>query len=221
MLKAAIAGVAAAAGLGLAAQPAMAQADACRGTALKTGNLVILQQGLTLASANNKETGCATDYQKAVGLGVPLTGALKPLGTLLGVTTGTILQVGVVDGLTGTDPALGNGASARVAYVKLNVLGFTLEIGGVESMARARLIGCSPFQQGYSDVASLKINGKAQLVGNGPARIPLLGLGNIYLNQTIDEEYSLTQRAVFVDLPGDSLDITLGESKAGTTACAP
>lgn len=227
VLRAAVTGVVVALGIGLAAQPAMAQSadtpGACSATGVKTGNLVVLSLGLKLGAANPNSAVCATDYQKVLGASVPIAGALNPLRTLLGVNTGTLLQVGVVEGLTGNLPNNnGAGATARVAYVRLNVLGFVLEIGGVESHARARLDGCDQSTFGYSDVASLKINGKAQGILDGPVRIPLLGLGAIYLNQAVqDGPGSLAQRAVHVDLPGDSLDITLGESFAFSGACAP
>jgi hypothetical protein len=46
-----------------------------------------------------------------------------------------------------------------------------------------------------------------------------LPAGAIHLNQTVRSGNTITQRAVFIDLPGTSLDIVIGESKAGV-ACS-
>jgi hypothetical protein len=109
-----------------------------------------------------------------------------------------------------------------VAALVLNLplIGLNLAVTGVQTTATATLpaTGCGPTSlAGTSIVASAVLNGGVLVVGSKPVSIPLLGLGGVYLNQRVIQGNVITQRAVFVDLPGTALDVTVAESKAAIT----
>jgi uncharacterized repeat protein (TIGR01451 family) len=175
----------------------------CRGTALRTGDLLVLSPGLLFGTANEQEFPCVTAAKHT--LDVPLPG----------------LHVTVLSGKT-FNGATTKAASSSVATVDLLAGTHVIHIGAVESTASASLGGtCSNvIRQGHSNVASLTVDGKGIAVADQPITVPLPGLGAIYVNQTIlTTANTVTQRGVYVDLPGTSLDVIVAESKAGIS-CA-
>ena len=71
---------------------------------------------------------------------------------------------------------------------------------------------------GASRLATLVINGVPRAVGDQPVTIPLV-IGAVHINHRVVQGSTITQRALFVDLPGTTLDVVLAESRAGI-ACA-
>ncbi len=176
----------------------------CRGTALKL-------LGLDPATANPGETPCVTNAKAVAGVSAKLAsgGLLSILGNTL---TASLLNAGTTAGATSAR------ADARVADVTLRLGVTTVRIQGVHSQASSTLTSCGPATvAGTSSVASLSVGGLPIALA-GKATIPLLA-GTIHLNQTIRSGNTITRRAVFIDLPGTSLDIVLGESKA-SVACS-
>jgi hypothetical protein len=185
-----------------------ALAGACRGTPL---SLLTLHGG----QANGATFPCKSDLQSVGGLNLVLTPAIP----LLHVPANAI-QLGLIQGATQTFPLVlpgGSAAQANVANAAISLLGLTITVAGLRSQAGSQLLSCtSPaVLHGDSYIAQLTLNGKALTVLDKPITIPLLGLGNLYLNQTVVVGNTITQRALFLDLPGTALDVVLGESFAG------
>ncbi len=49
----------------------------------------------------------------------------------------------------------------------------------------------------------------------------LFGLATLHINQQVQTATTVTQRALFLDLPGDLLDVVIGQSSAGASCDAP
>ena len=67
---------------------------------------------------------------------------------------------------------------------------------------------------GSTFVGSLEINGKTSPIYNTPETIDLV-LAKIYLNQQVKTGNTIIERAMFIDLPGTTNDIAIGQSIAG------
>jgi uncharacterized repeat protein (TIGR01451 family) len=171
-----------------------ALAGLCRGTPLSF-------LGLRPGTANNAEQPCLSEDQTVAS--VPLPGL-----------TATALNGHTVAGVGS------NSASADIATVALTVPGLSLGATAVHSEARSAVgTSCSDIAvSGSSRLATLVINGTPRAVGDQPLTIPLL-IGAVYVNQRVVQGSTITQRALFVDLPGTALDLVLAESRAGI-ACA-
>ena len=179
-------------------------AGLCRGTALRV-------LGVDPATANPGETPCVTQSKKVANVNTKLAsgGLLSLLGNTL---TASLLEGGTTAGTTFAR------AEAHVADVTVKLGVTTVRILGVHSKASSTLTSCGAATvSGTSSVASLNVGGVGIAVP-GPLTVPLLG-GAIHLNQTVRSGNTITQRAAFIDLPGTSLDIVIGESKAGV-ACS-
>ena len=172
--------------------------------------------------ANTAVTPCVSvpDYtQVPVG---PLV--VVPGVPLLGIPA-TGLNVGVLHGVTSValaPEAVSTGANSTIADASISALGLTLSAHGIYSQASATLTGGSCTDEvasGQSDIANLTINGKSIVVSTAPLSIKL-GLINIYVNQTVKVGNVVTQRALVVDIDGNSADdIILGQAVAGV-ACS-
>jgi uncharacterized repeat protein (TIGR01451 family) len=177
----------------------------CRGTALQV-------LGLRLGSANNPESPCVTATDNVVFVNQPLGPSFPLLGLI------SVLKASAVGSSTLANPRLAAAEShVAAAVVNLPFLGLNLAVTGVQTTATATMPAgtCgAPTLAGTSIVASVVLNGAVLVVGKNPVSIPLLGLGGVYLNQRVIQGNTITQRAVFVDLPGTTLDITIAESKA-------
>ncbi len=175
-----------------------ALASLCRGTPVSF-------LGLRPGTANNGETPCVSEDR---------TVASVPLGGPLNLLTATALNGHTVAGVGSVS------ASADVATVALSVLGLSLGATAVHSEARSAIgTSCNDIAvSGSSRLATLVINGIPRAVGDQPLTIPLL-IGAVHVNQRVVQGSTITQRALFVDLPGTALDVVLAESRAGI-ACA-
>lgn len=180
----------------------------CRGVPLKILDQKPVQANAPLTPCKNEDKALLSFFTPFGGNGGPLAALLDPL------TSGTIQVTALRASSSNKSPVMG--AATEVADVKVKVLGQTIQLAGVYSAATAKLTSCTSAElNGMSRIATLTINGQKILdVTDQPVLIPLGVLG-IYINQQIKAGGNINQRAVFIDLPGTALDITLGESIAG------
>jgi hypothetical protein len=150
---------------------------------------------------------CATGDGVTVKANAPL-GALAP--SLL-LNTG--VQANVIEGHTVRTKPATFAAHADIADTSVNILGtVNLKVTGVHTTASSTLTSCSTAQlTGTSSVGTLSLNGLPITVGSTPLTIPLV-IGTLYLNQRVVTATGITERAVFLDLPGTALDVVIGAS---------
>jgi hypothetical protein len=180
----------------------------CRGTPLSLLNL-------TPGTANPATSPCATDSRTVLRVSERLTTNPSLLGGLLNPLLRNTVSTGVLTGATTRGAGLA-AASATVDDAQVSLPGLlTLSVSGVHSEVRSQLRSCTAADvAGSSHIASLTLNGKTIVVGDKPLTIPLV-VGSLSLNQQVRAGNTVTQRAVFLDLPGNLLDIAIGESTAG------
>lgn len=168
----------------------------CRGTALRL-------LGLDAATANPAEAPCETDAATVLEVH-------ETLG-LLNTVDVSALEGDTQDG-QGTADAQAGVDSAAVSIVGVVNLATT----EVYAEASASLEGTceSATLSGDSMIASLTLNGQKIDVGSQPLTIPLV-VGALHLNHTEVSGNTVTQRALFLDLPGQTLDVVIAEAKAG------
>lgn len=173
----------------------------CRGTP-------IMVLGLYPATANLAEIPCKSESRSVLRI---------YQGNLMNATAS--VTGSIVNGDSVATPRSAHGR-ADIAEAKVAVPGITLLAKGVHSEAHSEIrSSCSDFAvAGSSRLATLVVNGQTHVVGDQPMTIPLV-VGNIYINQQIVSGSTITQRAIYVDLPGTLLDVAVGESRAGM-ACA-
>ena len=171
-------------------------AGLCRGSPVRL--LGFLEFGV----ANPLATPCETDANTVLGIH-------QPLGL------GSSIDTGVITG-TSTRGFGVAAATANVANASVTVLGIvSLQVNGIDSQAKSQAAGgCGmTTASGSSLIAGLKLNGVNINVGTKPLTIPLV-VGALYLNQTVVSGSKVSQRALFLDLPGTLLDVVLGEAVA-------
>jgi 6-phosphogluconolactonase len=176
----------------------------CRATALQVF-------GASAATSNPAENPCATDTQTASAVNIGLgSGVLGPLGR---VTVGSATSHTIDAGVT-------KSAEATASPIIITLPGVTIRLDGVTAQASATLTSCSSAAlAGSSQVGTLRVNGLPITLSGGPQSIPLV-IGAIHVNQQAATSNAITQRAVFIDLPGTALDVVLGEVVAGVS-CGP
>lgn len=173
-------------------------AGLCRGTVMR-----ILS--FDPATANPRETPCVTRTKR---FGDDDDGYF-PWGSVLG---GGVLEAKTIAGPTSAR------AEAYIANLTVRASGEAIRIRGLYSRASATLNRCGPpVLTGTSDLASVSV-GSRRFDRPGRRTYGLRG-GLVHFNQTIRSGNTIIQRALFVDLPGTSLDIVIGEAKAGI-ACS-
>jgi hypothetical protein len=178
----------------------------CRGTAVSIA-------GATVADANAQQTPCVAENQSAVDKNVSL---------LLGGITVQALQAAT----TFTHPTAATTretAAATIADVGVNLLGLNiLEATGLKAGAGTlHNAGCTLAQSvGGSLLGSITVLGQTIPLDGGKSltiKLPL-GLGGIYVNQQVATATSITQRALFIDLPGTFLDVIVAQASTGCAA---
>jgi hypothetical protein len=176
-------------------------ASLCRGTVLRV-------LGFDPVTANPGETPCVTRTKRLGGVNSrPSTGGM--LGNLLSNSLGgSVLEANTTAGASSAR------AEAHIADVTVRTGGSPIRIRGLHAKASSTLTSCGPaIVSGSSSVASVSIGGR-KIALAGRRIVGVLG-GLIQLNQTIRSGNTITQRALSIDLPGTSLDIVIGEAKAG------
>ncbi|MGQ0618478.1 MAG: DUF642 domain-containing protein [Panacagrimonas sp.] len=178
----------------------------CRGTPVG-----LLGKALTFGTANAPTTPCVTAANTVYNLNQPLGDPPSLLSPLASSVKATVI--------TGTSTRSFGVAAAKTNVAKADIVAValvTVSAVGVESEATSQAVsGCAVVTKtGKSKIASLKVNGLTVVVGSAPLSVPLL-VGGLYLNQTVITGNTVTQRALFLDLPGTLLDVVLGETVAG------
>ncbi|MGQ0701048.1 MAG: LamG-like jellyroll fold domain-containing protein [Panacagrimonas sp.] len=197
-------------------------AGICRGSPLRVLGF------LELVSANPAGTPCATAANTVLNINQPIGDSLlgpvtNPVGGLLGSLLAPLASSVKASAVTGTSTR-GFGlaaASANIAKTDVVAVGIaTLSLGAVSSEAKSQAVaGCgTAVVSGKSNIASIKLTvlglPVTVPVGSNPVTVPLL-VGALYLNQKVVAGSTITQRAVFLDLPGTLLDVVIGEAIAG------
>jgi hypothetical protein len=128
--------------------------------------------------------------------------------------------------------ATGVKATSDVAHARIlaPLANLVIEVYGAQSEAFASFdVGqdCGVFLDGRSSIDSVQIRPYSAIISPPPTRalsapmtIPL-GIGTLSLNQTVVVDDVLTQRALFLDLPGEDLDVVLGEATRGFRCLPP
>ncbi|MGQ0618852.1 MAG: LamG-like jellyroll fold domain-containing protein [Panacagrimonas sp.] len=178
----------------------------CRGTPIG-----LLGKALTFGTANGPTTPCVTATNTVYNLNQPLGDPPSLLSPLASSVKATVI--------TGTSTRNFGVAAAKANIAKADIVAValvTVSALGVESEATSQAVsGCAVVSKiGKSKIASLKVNGLTVVVGSAPLSVPLL-IGGLYLNQTVISGNTVTQRALFLDLPGTLLDVVVGETTAG------
>ncbi|HEY3189209.1 MAG TPA: hypothetical protein VGJ70_17115 [Solirubrobacteraceae bacterium] len=138
------------------------------------------------------------------------------------VSSTTIGPVEVQKATAATDvtegPTIGSMAQASRAAVRLP--GLTVDAEGLKSVSLARCAQGATALEGYSSVATLRING--QEVALPPGGKPLttgVGLvGTVRVNDVVERDGTVARRALVVETP--SAQAVLAEAVAGGDACA-
>lgn len=185
--------------------------DFCRG--LAAGALGIPLLGV----ANQPQVPCKTAASALLNHTVPLTPnpPLPLLGLpLLGANN---LKVTAATSTTTSGPGSA-AATSEVAAVEINLplLGISLKATGLSSAASSTLTSCgAPATTVASGtITTLVINGKTYPVG--PNQYPVnLGVGTLYINWTHLNGNGVDRASIFLDLPGDLLDVYVAHSRAG------
>jgi hypothetical protein len=174
--------------------PVRAGSFSCRATA---ANIL----GSALVVANPADSPCANASKSLLSLSLG--------GTALGVLNASTSVHG------GRLPAAGDNGTAKASAASLIttlIPGHTIRAGVVTSQATVGCVsnpagGLSTVMTSSSNVASLTIDGKSYVVGNGPLTIPVGTLATVYVNRTIVTANSRTQRAIEIDLNGKPIVI--------------
>ena len=123
-----------------------------------------------------------------------------------------------------TQSSMTSVANTSLGSVTISVFGNTYTVTNLTSQAEASLgyrqypnADCSTATaSGSTSVGSLAYNGKTSSIDKTPTVLDLgLGLVKIYLNQQIKVGNTITERAMFIDLPGTANDIAIAQSVAG------
>ncbi len=134
---------------------------------------------------------------------------IDPLNPL---TLGSLGNVRALFAQTTVGPG-GSQAQSGAATANLSVGGITVNAAALTSMASASCTGSpTPALSGNSTVLFAQINGQTFVNVSDPVTIPLGPLGTVYLNQQTTTSDSVTQRALRVETPLET--VTVAESIA-------
>lgn len=183
-------------------------------TGMCSGRVIGLPLNIDLVEANPATTPCATDgralLKTKVVIGDVLPGLLRPLSPTIDAT--------LLEATSSLDGTVASG-TATVDEVKIAypLTGQHMILKGLwsEASADASKCGTPDVTSARTDLATMILNGKRYDRLKQPGSLALPGLGGVYVNDVRTSGSSVTARAVFVDLPGNLLDVVVGESKAG------
>ncbi len=157
--------------------------------------------------ANKPDVPCVDDEKQVVKLGLNVAGAIAA-----GVDAEAVYAKTTSSpwGLPGGMAESG----ATNATIGVSGLLLPLNVQVLTSRARVGCTGTTPTLSGNSQVVGLKIPGRSLISTSSPVTIPIPLLGSIKINHTTVSNGKLTQRALWVDLAGELLDIVVGRSAA-------
>ncbi|MGQ0846047.1 MAG: choice-of-anchor P family protein [Sporichthyaceae bacterium] len=171
----------------------------------------ILLPGTRISDANPERTPCETRKSTQVENDtIPL---------LIGS-----LSYQALSAVTQNDGTGMMGAATTAAKVNLNLLGLQIGVENLVSAVQAQMLpGCAGVDSfGQSRAGRITILGQTYDIGTASRTITLpLGLGAVYINQQVKTANTITQRAVFVDLPGTFLDVAIGQVGVGVSCDGP
>ena len=176
--------------------------------------------GSPIGNANPPATPCVPSTPQPIDVQSSIT---TP-NALLKVLVATLRAKAVVASTNVTPASTGTPAtvSAVAALASLEIghplLGLSVRAAGLHAEATARVDGTCDAPSvlaGSSTIATLTVNGVARPIGSAPSTIDL-GIGKLHLNQQAVVDGTLTQRTLFLDLPGTILDVIVGEVTVGT-----
>ena len=157
--------------------------------------------------ANKPDVPCVDDEKQVVNLGLNVAGAINAGADADAVYAKTTSSPwGLPGGLAE--------AGATNATIGVSGLLLPLNVQVLTSRARVGCDGTTPTLSGSSQVVGLKIPGRSLISTSSPVTIPIPLLGSIKINHTTVANGKLTQRALWVDLAGEMLDIVVGRSAA-------
>ena len=140
------------------------------------------------------------------------TGLIDPLKHV------SLSSLGYVDLLfaqTTTGPG-GSQARSGAAVAHITLPGLTVHAEAVTAYANASCTGNpTPALSGNSHILWISINGQTLLDVSDPVTIPLGPLGTVYLNQQVSGPNEVTQRAIRIETPIET--VTVAESIADFT----
>ena len=175
--------------------------------------------GSPIGDANPPATPCVPSTPQPIDVQSSIT---TP-NALLKVLVATLRAKAVVASTNVTPASTGTPAtvSAVAALASLEIghplLGLSVRAAGLHAEATARVDGTCDAPSvlaGSSTIATLTVNGVARPIGSAPSTIDL-GIGKLHLNQQAVVDGTLTQRTLFLDLPGTILDVIVGEVTVG------
>lgn len=183
-------------------------------TGMCSGRVIGLPLNIDLVEANPATTPCATDGRALLKtknvIGDVLPGLLRSLSPTIEAT--------LLEATSSMDGTVASGSATvdevTIAY-PLTGQHMILKDLWSEASADASKCGTPEVTEARTDLATMILNGKRHERLKKPGSLALPGLGGVYLNDVRTSGSSVTARAVFVDLPGNLLDVVVGESKAG------
>lgn len=167
-----------------------------------------------LADANPGKTPCKTESSSVAHLNTNL---------IIGSVNVTGIEGHTIHGPIGDHPEGAEIASAGVGRVGIDILGLDIVAEQIQSEAATWMEpGCGPITKfGQSRVGRLTIMGQTHTLGTGPASFNVLNLGTLHVNQSVQTENTVTQRSLFLDMPGTFLDLVIAQASAGTSCDGP
>ncbi|WP_211216311.1 hypothetical protein [Longispora albida] len=181
----------------------------CQATALNLAGIVVAQ-------ANPPDVPCADDQKTVANVNLNA-------GIVTVRLTALDAKTNVTPDNQSLPPGIGDNAVSTVRVEQSRITAgaivplVTIELGVIQSRASATCQngphGPAPAFEGWSHIASLKINGLAVEVGSAPLTIPLV-VGELRLNYTYVRGNEILQQAVALDTL--LTDVVIGEAKANT-----
>jgi hypothetical protein len=168
--------------------------------------------GTTVGNANTQRTPCVAANSAVVDKSVSLLLGAVSVRALQGRTNATAQQ----QQETATDLAAATVASVDVNLLGLDLVRATGIKAGTKTVHGAN--SCGSLQSfGASTLGAITVLGQTiPLDGTKPLTVQLpLGLGAVYVNQTVTTATSVMQRALYINLPGTFLDVIIAQASSG------
>lgn len=180
--------------------------NSCKGIALGLPLTINIGVGNPLEYPCINHTGSLLNYTQTIGL---------PMGPLALLNSTVTAKALVSHGKRTADTVGADSLLAEVG-IKVPALGIDINAKNLWSEVSAQLQpGCGGLtkMKGSSSLSNLTINGKTYVIGSDPISIPLV-VGELHVNYHRESTYGVAQAALFLDLPGELLDVKVAHSRA-------